>query len=392
MKKIKITPVGSAIPELVDKKDFLGALETCDQVNNILTISGKQYILNSIDFCGLTQDVPNWCGAHISAFDVGLSKPEFKAGDTSTFYGKIWMHSHFFQQSMAQNGISQFGKIVFEIKNMETGQVFRSDNPLYQPFDSQGQGINLISNFAYEFKVALRIRIAGKYQVTPIVISNGGESRGLSWTFAVIDTIPNFAITDLYGATHLFADPVFFADQWVGGCNMFAGSQVIAPEPMVSVKVADCTVRFPGSDVVSTISITNNGNSPIRLGEVQLSDVRILDPRVIKVDNQYPRELLAQEGLFVSDNSPLAPGETRTVEVLMSCPALENPSWLDKTPLVGIHGWVYELNGIGKIMHALCFFFDAEGQRQVVPVTLPYVADINTKMRLHEVVQVDQTA
>ena len=53
MTTIKITPVGSVKAESVDKKDFLGALEGCNPVNNIITIKGRQYQLNSVEFgCG----------------------------------------------------------------------------------------------------------------------------------------------------------------------------------------------------------------------------------------------------------------------------------------------------------------------------------------------------
>lgn len=52
MTTININPVGSGTPVEVDKKDFLGALETCDQVNNIITINGLQYSLNTVEFGG----------------------------------------------------------------------------------------------------------------------------------------------------------------------------------------------------------------------------------------------------------------------------------------------------------------------------------------------------
>jgi len=57
MTTIKITPVGSERIESVDKRDFLGALENCNPVNNIITIKGRQYQLNSVDLGGNT---PNY--------------------------------------------------------------------------------------------------------------------------------------------------------------------------------------------------------------------------------------------------------------------------------------------------------------------------------------------
>jgi len=56
---INIIPVGSVTPEGVNKSDFLGALETCDFVNNVINIKGKQYQLDSVEFGLSNIFVPN---------------------------------------------------------------------------------------------------------------------------------------------------------------------------------------------------------------------------------------------------------------------------------------------------------------------------------------------
>jgi len=90
------------------------------------------------------------------------------------------------------------------------------------------------------------------------------------------------------------------------------------PEATVSVKVDDASYRVPGRAMQMTLTVTNNGDSAIRLGEFNTAGVRFLDPAVLQDETAYPDDLLAEEGLTVNDNSPLAPGETRTIEVTAS--------------------------------------------------------------------------
>ncbi|NDG86378.1 MAG: methane monooxygenase/ammonia monooxygenase subunit B [Gammaproteobacteria bacterium] len=90
----------------------------------------------------------------------------------------------------------------------------------------------------------------------------------------------------------------------------------------VSIKVEDATYRVPGRAMRMKLTMTNNGNAAVRLGEFYTASVRFLDSDVYKDTSGYPEDLLAEDGLSVSDNSPLAPGETRTVEVTASCKAL----------------------------------------------------------------------
>ena len=75
----------------------------------------------------------------------------------------------------------------------------------------------------------------------------------------------------------------------------------------------------------------------------------------------YPEDLLAEDGLSVSDNSPIAPGETRTVEVQASDAAWE----------------VYRLADIiydpDSRFAGLLFFFDAAGNRSITQIDAPLI-------------------
>jgi len=133
------------------------------------------------------------------------------------------------------------------------------------------------------------------------------------------------------------------------------------PAPSVDVKVEDATYRVPGRAMQMTLTITNNGDSAVRLGEFNTAAVRFLDADVLEDETGYPDDLLAEEGLTVSDNSPLAPGETRTVNVTASDAAWE---------VYRLADLIYDPD---SRFAGLLFFFDEDGNRQMVMVDAPLI-------------------
>jgi len=133
------------------------------------------------------------------------------------------------------------------------------------------------------------------------------------------------------------------------------------PETSVTVKVEDATYRVPGRAMQMTLTITNNGDSAVRLGEFNTASVRFLDADVLEDESGYPDDILAEEGLTVSDNSPIAPGESRTVEVTASDAAWE---------VYRLADLIYDPD---SRFAGLLFFFDEEGNRQMVMVDAPLI-------------------
>ncbi len=133
------------------------------------------------------------------------------------------------------------------------------------------------------------------------------------------------------------------------------------PESTVAVKVEDASYRVPGRAMQMTLTVTNNGDSAVRLGEFMTASVRFLDPDVLEDETGYPDDLLAEEGLTVSDNSPLAPGETRTVNVTASDAAWE---------VYRLADLIYDPD---SRFAGLLFFFDEAGNRQMVMVDAPLI-------------------
>jgi methane/ammonia monooxygenase subunit B len=133
------------------------------------------------------------------------------------------------------------------------------------------------------------------------------------------------------------------------------------PAPTVAVKVEDATYRVPGRAMQMTLTITNNGDSAIRLGEFNTAGVRFMDPAVSQDESGYPDDLLAEEGLTVSDNSPLAPGQSRTVQVTASDAAWE---------VYRLADLIYDPD---SRFAGLLFFYDESGNRQVITVDAPLI-------------------
>jgi methane/ammonia monooxygenase subunit B len=129
----------------------------------------------------------------------------------------------------------------------------------------------------------------------------------------------------------------------------------------IKVKVEDATYRVPGRAMRMKLTITNNGDKAVRLAEFYTASVRFLDSDVLVDNTGYPEDLLADDGLSNSDNSPIKPGETRTVEVTASDAAWE----------------VYRLSDIiydpDSRFAGLLFFLDASGNRSVAYIDAPLI-------------------
>jgi len=133
------------------------------------------------------------------------------------------------------------------------------------------------------------------------------------------------------------------------------------PVPTVAVKIEDATYRVPGRAMQMTMTITNNGDSAIRLGEFNTAGVRFMDAAVSQDESGYPDDLLAEEGLTVSDNSPLAPGQSRTVQVTASDAAWE---------VYRLADLIYDPD---SRFAGLLFFYDEAGNRQMVTIDAPLI-------------------
>jgi methane/ammonia monooxygenase subunit B len=129
----------------------------------------------------------------------------------------------------------------------------------------------------------------------------------------------------------------------------------------VHVKVDDATYRVPGRAMAMTLTIHNGSDSAVRIGEFMAGAVRFMDPDVFVDETGYPEDLLAPEGLTVSDNSPIQPDETRTITVTATDAAWE----------------IYRLSDIiydpDSRFAGQLYFFDDAGNRSITVIEGPLI-------------------
>jgi len=88
------------------------------------------------------------------------------------------------------------------------------------------------------------------------------------------------------------------------------------PPENVQVKYLRAIYDVPGRRLEVKLEVTNNSNEPVQIGEFNTASVRFLNPKVMKDPVKWPEYLLAPQGLSVSDDKPIAPGETRELTLL----------------------------------------------------------------------------
>lgn len=137
------------------------------------------------------------------------------------------------------------------------------------------------------------------------------------------------------------------------------------PKDSVTTDVAfdKAVYDVPGRSMRVTMRVTNNGDKPVYLGEFTSANLRFVNRNVTaavqSVDAAYPQDLLARNGLVVSDNEPIKPGETRSISFDATDAAWE------------LERLTSFLTDVDSKFGGLLFFFDSDGKRQIVEVGGP---------------------
>ncbi len=134
----------------------------------------------------------------------------------------------------------------------------------------------------------------------------------------------------------------------------------------ITIKYVNGTYKVPGRELVANFKITNTGKEPLRIGEFNTAGLRFLNPDVYTAKVEYPDYLLADRGLSLSDNAPIAPGETKDVAV-----TIQDARW-DTERLSGL---AYDVD---SSFAGVLFFFSPSGARYpmevggaVIPTFMP---------------------
>jgi methane/ammonia monooxygenase subunit B len=126
-------------------------------------------------------------------------------------------------------------------------------------------------------------------------------------------------------------------------------------QPDTISMTADRVIYYiPGRTVEFWVKVTNNGSTPVRLGEFTTAAVRFLNPSVRQPDSEFPADLIAPAGLVVEPNEAILPGETKALHILASSQVWETDrlAFLVEDPTSRVGG--------------LFMFFDADNNRSLV--------------------------
>jgi methane/ammonia monooxygenase subunit B len=133
----------------------------------------------------------------------------------------------------------------------------------------------------------------------------------------------------------------------------------------IDVKLEKATYDVPGRSMKLEVKVTNNGTEPIQAGEFETAGIRFVNhavpAAVAEVDPVYPKELVPPGGLKIDNDSPIQPGETRTINLDMTDAAWE------------VERLTALLNDPDNRVGGLLFFFDSDGKRLITNVYGPIV-------------------
>jgi len=125
----------------------------------------------------------------------------------------------------------------------------------------------------------------------------------------------------------------------------------------VDVKYITATYAVPGREMKFHLEVTNRSSSPIKFGEFATATVRFINPSVgfkDELSKDYPEDLMAENGLSVSDDTPIAPGETRKVWV-----SAKDAAW----EVQNLSSLIYDPD---SRFAGLLFLYGEDGSRHIV--------------------------
>jgi methane/ammonia monooxygenase subunit B len=136
---------------------------------------------------------------------------------------------------------------------------------------------------------------------------------------------------------------------------------IALPPQTVFVQFKGGSYTVPGRELAVKLRITNSGTEPVKVGEFTTAGLRFLNPDVFTTRPQFPDYLLADRGLSVSDATPIAPGETRELTVLVQDARFD---------IERLSDLAYDTD---SQFGGLLFFFTPSGARQGVEIGGPVI-------------------
>ena len=135
------------------------------------------------------------------------------------------------------------------------------------------------------------------------------------------------------------------------------------PKTEVDVKVIQANYDVPGRAMHITARMTNHGQEALSILEFSTANLRFVNLQAPGADKavgaDYPRELVARDGLSLEDQKPLAPGESRDIKFVASDAMWE------------VERLVSFLTDVDSKFGGLLFLVDKQGNRTLTEISGP---------------------
>lgn len=132
-----------------------------------------------------------------------------------------------------------------------------------------------------------------------------------------------------------------------------------APSPL-SVTMDDARYRIPGRSFRIELTVSNNGQSPMNIGEFASGSLRFINSAVLKVEPKDQDDLVAQDALRV-EGGPIKPGETKKIVIYA-----DDAMWETQRMTTMIAS-------PDAVVAGMLFFYDAQGRRYPVEISGPMI-------------------
>ena len=204
----------------------------------------------------------------------------------------------------------------------------------------------------------------------PVIMNrfNKVEELGQEGADTLITTKDMIFGTVVFGAVLLFVAAGYFITDYRHPTTTPLQTGIIKVPPkenpaneVLDIKVKSAEYRIPGRSFNVQMEITNKTDKPLKIGEFSTSNVRFINPEVLKVEPQDSHDLVASNGLNVPNNE-IPAGETVTITMYA-----EDALWETQR----LTSLIYDPD---SFFGGMVFLFDDEGKRyfkEIAGVIIP---------------------
>jgi len=137
----------------------------------------------------------------------------------------------------------------------------------------------------------------------------------------------------------------------------------------VVVRVYKSVYRIPERTMFLSVRVENRTDSALQIGELSVANVRFINPGVSPENEQDTDELIISSGLRIDDNTAIAPGESKNINI-----AAQDAAW-ETERLDGL------IRDADSRMGGLLFLYGQDSKRYIVSLSTSVIPEFTIAQR-----------